>query len=438
MLSIVLLAGGSSSRFVPLTDKNLFPFLGKTLVERQLQNFSKFSFDEFIVIGNPENKPAIEAEITKLGIKAKVMVQVGEGQSGAVNTALAEVNMEGDLLVVNMNDVFEDSLLEKFNTLLPELRSEKQNMLTGYKVSKYFPGGYLVHENGFVSKVVEKPGAGNEPSDYVRLVFDYFHSKQELLANLKKASSSKDDVYETALTNMMGSGSKFRMLDYEGAWFTLKYPWHVLAMMEYFLGTIKGQTIADDVEVPDTARINGDVIIESGVKIFDGAVVNGPVYIGKNCILGNNALVRGSNLGDNCVVGFSSEVARSYFKSNVWLHMNYAGDSIIDNNVSFGSTAITANFRLDEANISVTVKGEKIDTGLTKLGNIIGPNVRIGVGTKLMPGVKIGAGSFIGSGLTLAQDVEANKFVDGKTELVVKDNKVDITSKSREHIKQNI
>lgn len=438
MLSIVLLAGGSSSRFAPLTDKNLFPFLGKTLVERQLTNFSKFKFDEFVVIGNQDNKPAIEAEINKLGLKAKVLVQEGEGQAGAVTTALSAVNMDGDLLVVNMNDVFEDGLLQKFNGMLPDLRSSKHNMLTGYKVSSYFPGGYLLHKDGFVSEVVEKPGAGNEPSDYVRLVFDYFQSKQELSDNLKQASSSKDDVYETALTKMMKSGNKFRMLDYEGAWFTLKYPWHVLAMMEYFLGTIKGQHVADDVKIADTARVNGNVIIESGVKIFDGAVINGPAYLGKNCIIGNNSLVRGSILGDNCVVGFSSEVARSYFKSNVWLHMNYAGDSILDNNISFGSTAITANFRLDEANISVNVKGEKVDTGLTKLGNIIGPNVRIGVGTKLMPGIKIGAGSFISSGLTLAQDVEPGKYVDGKTELVMKDNKIDITSKSREHIKQNL
>ena len=190
--------------------------------------------------------------------------------------------------------------------------------------------------------------------------------------------------------------------------------------------------------IAETAKVNGNVIIESGVKIFDNAVINGPVYIGKNCIIGNNALVRSSMLGDDCVVGFSSEVARSYLRSKVWLHMNYLGDSIIEDNVSFGSTAHTANFRLDEGTIKVNIKGEKIDSGLTKLGAIIGSNVRVGTAVSIMPGIKIGRGSFIGAGLVADEDVADGKFVYYKQEKQIKDNNVDISRVSRENLKKKI
>ncbi|MBW7953423.1 hypothetical protein H3C67_01415, partial [Candidatus Dojkabacteria bacterium] len=277
-----------------------------------------------------------------------------------------------------------------------------------------------------------------EPSKYVRLVFDYFHSVAELKSALEKASSSKDDVYETALADMMKAGNKFFMLNYSGVWKTIKYHWHVLDVMEYYLSTITTPSISSSATIAKTAVIKGNVIIEDNVKVFDGAVINGPAYIGKNCIIANNALVRSSIIGNDCVVGFASEVARSYLRDNVWLHMNYIGDSVIESNVSFGSTSLTANFRLDEQNVKVLVKGEKVDSQKNKVGAIIGSNVRIGTGVNIMPGITIGSNSFVSSGILLERDVAAGSFVKLKQELVVKENNFDISKTNRDEIKSKI
>jgi len=363
-------------------------------------------------------------------------VQKGDGQAGAALTALANIQNDGAVLIANMNDIFDESLFEAFNKFLKS--NTGTNALVGFYTEKYFPGGYLVLEDNYVKEVVEKPGEGKEPSEYVRLVFDYFNSAANLRQVLKATKSVKDDVYEVALSNMMKEGMKFEMIKHTGIWKTIKYPWHVLNVMEYFLSTIKGQKISKSANIAKSAKIIGNVIIEEGAKVFENAIVRGPAYVGRNTIVANNALVRDSMIGDDCVVGFATEIARSYISDSCWFHTNYVGDSILSRNVSMGSGAVTANLRLDEQDIYVNVKGEKVNTGLQKLGNIVGENVRIGINCSLSPGVKIGAHSMVGSNVLVTEDVENGKFMYVKQQNVVKDNKFDITRTSRDAIKKQL
>jgi bifunctional UDP-N-acetylglucosamine pyrophosphorylase/glucosamine-1-phosphate N-acetyltransferase len=393
---------------------------------------------EITVVTSEASQREISAEVERVCPTAKVVVQQGDGQSGAVFSALQDIS-QGEVLIVNMNDVFEDTLLSAFVQQRSDLLKLKRHMLTGYRVDNYFPGGYLsINDAGNVEDVKEKPGAGNEPSDYVRIVFDYFWDVAELKSALASAASSKDDVYEVALSGMMRSGQVFQMLPYEGKWQTLKYPWHLLEMMEYFLSTIAVPQISAEAVVDENATIKGNVIIEAGVKVMTGAVINGPAYIGKNTVVGNNALIRNSMVGENCVIGFATEVARSYLRDAVWCHMNYLGDSIVDSNVSFGSTTVTANLRLDEGEIPVGIKGERISSGRQKLGAIIGANCRFGVGVNIMPGVKVGAGSAIAPGIVLAQDVENESYVNGVWSIEVKKNRLDLGTIDRDKFKSII
>ncbi len=429
---IVLLAGGSSSRFKPLSEKNLYKFLGQSLVRRQVGLFQKNGFEDIMVVASESNFELLKEELAGIS-GVELLVQKGDGMAGASRTALDTLSEDKELLIVNMVDVFDESLISQFIEIREDLVSNKQCMLTGYKVEEYFPGGYLVFDDDdFISDIIEKPGAGNEPSSYVDIVFHYFYSSELLSTHLSDAKSEKDDVFEVALSNMMKAEISFKLLRYEGRWETIKYPWHVFGVMNYFLSKIEGQNISESAKIADSVIINGDVIIEDDVKIFDGAIINGPVYLGKGSIVGNNALVRSSMIGENCVVGFGSEVARSYFGSNIWLHKNYIGDSILENNIAFGSDSLTANFRLDEGNIKMNVKGERMDTGLDKLGVVIGSHVRVGVNTTFMPGVKVGTNAVVGPGISIEDDVEPNTFVKGEYELEVKENKLDISKLVRE------
>jgi bifunctional UDP-N-acetylglucosamine pyrophosphorylase/glucosamine-1-phosphate N-acetyltransferase len=437
-LNIIVLAGGQSTRFAPLKNKLSYTFLGKSLLEIQFQFLKKLRSKKIYVVANELNFDDFSRFQRENPIISTVM-QAGTGMAGAAMSALKEIDGLDSVLVLNMDDFFDDSLILGLSKRMEVAQKKKQGLLTGLWKEKYFPGGYLIlDKKGKVTGVVEKPGEGNEPSKYVKMVCDFFYSAEIFRQALVEAKTEKDDQYEVAIANLIKKKVVFDLFEYRGRWETIKFPWHVLGVMDFFLSKIKGQQIAPDVVVAKSAVIKGEVVIESGSKIFEGAVINGPVYIGKNCIIANNALVRHSMVGDGCVVGFATEVARSYLMGNVWLHKNYVGDSVFENNVSLGSNVVTGNLRLDETNVLVKVKEQNVDTGLNKLGAMIGSDVRVGIGAMLMPGIKVGAGSFIGPGVVIGSEVEENSYVVVKQELKIGENRISVKEVSREKFKKQL
>jgi bifunctional UDP-N-acetylglucosamine pyrophosphorylase/glucosamine-1-phosphate N-acetyltransferase len=438
-INVILLAGGSSSRLFPLQEKNLFPFLGRTALEIHLDRLKVLKPKKIVINVKKDSKDLYKNIVDSSVFKnIEIVEQKGGGMAGGVLTGLGRINPDEELLVLNANDYYYDSLVKDFKIIRGNLSTHKYGLIVGFKTEKYFPGGYLEVKNGLIKNIVEKPGPNNTPSDYVNIVFHYFPKADILMKALKKAKSDKDDVYEVALSSLMKNTLKFKMLKYSGEWKSIKYPWHILDVMDFYLSQIKGQKISKKTNISNKCTINGNVYIEDGVKVFDGAIINGPVYLGKNTIVANGALVRNSMIGKDCVIGYGTEVARSYLKSNVWLHQNYVGDSVFENNISFGSNVVTANLRLDEQNIFINIKGVRTDTQRNKLGALIGSNVRIGIGAMIMPGVKVGANSFVGPNVVLDKDIEENKFVEVNQTLKISRNKFDIGKTSRDEFAKKL
>jgi len=197
----------------------------------------------------------------------------------------------------------------------------------------------------------------------------------------------------------------------------VKYPWHLLPLLEHLLGSVTGRTIHPSAEIHPSAIIDGPVVIGEGVRVFPHAIVRGPCVIGPRTVIANNALVRGSSIGADCVIGYVTEVKSSILADHVWTHTSYIGESVIGRNVSFGAGCITGNLRLDEAEIDSAVQGEDRKTGLTKFGTVIGDDCRLGIHSGINPGKKIGAGSFVASHALVTEDIPDRSFVrmkDGK------------------------
>jgi bifunctional UDP-N-acetylglucosamine pyrophosphorylase/glucosamine-1-phosphate N-acetyltransferase len=193
-------------------------------------------------------------------------------------------------------------------------------------------------------------------------------------------------------------------LIYDGYWQPLKLPWHILDMSQLFLSKrLKPDNHAK--LIASSAVVGDNVYLGKGVRVMENAVIKGPSYIGDNSIIGTGSLIINSLIEKNCVVGFITEVTRSYIGEGSWLHRNYIGDSVLESQNHFGAGAVTANFRLDEDHIHTLVLGEKTNTKRTKFGAILGRETRVGVNSSLMPGVKIGSRAIIGPGVVLYHDV---------------------------------
>ncbi len=432
-MKLIVLAGGEGKRMWPIQqEKYLLPFLGQPLIYHTLKRVADgINFDEVIIVTKESSKDQIAKIASNLGLKFKIAIQSeSKGMADALLSAQKEIS--GEILIINAEDVLEESIYQDVLTLASD--SQADVVLAGLQVNKYFPGGYIKATGNSVQAIVEKPGEGNEPSDLVKLVVDYFKDGLALIEYLQNATSEKDDVYEIALAKMISDGLNIKFIKYSGVWIPLKYPWQILETGAYFLSSIE-QKIYPGAKISEKAIIEGNVVIEEGAKVFEGAVIKGPCYIGKNVIVGNNSMVRESDLEEGVVTGFNSDITRSYIGANSWFHTNYIGDSVIEADFGMGSGAILANLRLDDQ--TIRVGPEKVDSGRHKLGIIAGKGSRIGVNASTMPGVRVGSNSLVGPGVVLHEDVKDNTKILVKQEYQVSEHTPTLTSyeQFREKIK---
>ncbi len=433
-IKAVFLCGGQGKRMFPIAeDKFLLNFLGKPLLQHQIEAACRAGLSQFVMIGNPENIGKIK-QITGTIAGTKVGFALQKKSLGIADALKsAEALLRGQLLVINPNDVFSRSAYTKIITAAK--RTPASSYIVGYQVQEYFPGGYLqVNSRNELLHIVEKPKPGEEPSNLVNILIHCHNNSKELLRFMEAVQTARDDVYECALDNMVKAGHKIKVVPYKGFWAPIKYPWHIFKVMEYFLDNAQPR-IAPSARISEKATIEGNVMLSENVRVLENAVVRGPVYIGPNSIIGNSALVRDySHIGANSVIGYSTEVKHSYIGHNCWFHSNYVGDSIIDDNSSLGAGTVLANFRLDEANIQTKVGDSLVDTGYDKLGAIVGRSCRIGVNASLMPGVRVGSDSVVGPHVCLHNDLQANKTVLLGSRHQVTDNKTRLDEGKRREL----
>lgn len=381
--NILILAGGDGTRFWPLENKNLVSFLSKPLLKHIVEKLIPFS-DNLFVVGTQKVKTELDANIKFIQQNEKLP------QSQASAILSAKDALKGEVFILNANDILDFKIIKPFISKI--IAKKLEYALVSKKIKNYFPGGYLKIYKKKLTGIVEKPDPDKVPSDLVLLDVNYFADFSKLISMIESNYDSRDDLYEVVMDKSINL-LKSDYLKYEGFWYTIKYPWHILPMMQYFLSTLKQTKIGRNVKISNTAKIIG------------------PAFIDDNTIIGDFTMIRQSHIGKNCVIGGYSEVTRSYLSDGVMLHRNYVGDSILDKNVSMGAGAVTANYRFDAKSVISVVNNSKVDTQLAKLGTIIGQNCRIGVNAAILPGIKIGKNTFIGPAELVDQDLEEELFV---------------------------
>ena len=165
-------------------------------------------------------------------------------------------------------------------------------------------------------------------------------------------------------------------------------PWDALAELKDFILNLGGTLDKNEYD-----EISAGVWVHKTAKIAPTAYIAAPCIIGENTEVRHCAFIRGSVLvGKNCVVGNSTELKNSILFDKVQVpHFNYIGDSILGCGAHLGAGAITSNVKSDRTCVSVN----GIQTGLKKLGAIIGDGVEVGCNAVLNPGTVIGKNTFI-------------------------------------------
>lgn len=144
-------------------------------------------------------------------------------------------------------------------------------------------------------------------------------------------------------------------------------------------------------------HLEGRVWIHPSVKLPPFATIIGPAYIGAKTEIRPGAYIRGNVIaGEGCVLGNSSEFKNCLLLDNVQApHFNYVGDSILGNGAHLGAGVICSNLRLDQGKVIVRLPAVEVDTGLRKLGAILGDKAEVGCNSVLNPGTLLGPRALI-------------------------------------------
>lgn len=168
------------------------------------------------------------------------------------------------------------------------------------------------------------------------------------------------------------------------------YPWEALSGISDLIISIGSTLSLEEYDHP-----SDDVWISKTAKIYPNNYIAGPCIIGHNTEVRPGAFVRGSALvGDNCVVGNSTELKNVILFDNVQVpHYNYVGDSILGYKAHMGAGSITSNVKSDKMLVVIKNEGELIATNRKKVGAMLGDNVEVGCNSVLNPGTVIGRNS---------------------------------------------
>ena len=163
-----------------------------------------------------------------------------------------------------------------------------------------------------------------------------------------------------------------------------EYPWEALGGISEFIIQL-GNTLSKD----EYDEVSEHVWVSKSAAVAPTAFLGAPCIIGANTEVRHCAFVRGSALvGNNAVVGNSVELKNVILFDNVQVpHFNYVGDSILGYKAHMGAGSITSNVKSDQSNVVIHLPdGVNVDTGLMKMGAILGDNVEIGCNSVLNPG----------------------------------------------------
>lgn len=169
------------------------------------------------------------------------------------------------------------------------------------------------------------------------------------------------------------------------------------------------------------AYIGERVFIGEGTVVEDGAMIKGPAIIGRNCEIRHNAYIREFVLiGDNCTIGNACEIRHSVlFNEAIVPHLNYVGDSILGHRAHLGAGTKVSNYKLTGEAVSVDVEGRRVDTGLRKLGALLGDRAEIGCNAVLNPGSIVGRGAVIYPGVNWRGVLPPNTIAKNKATVEV-------------------
>ncbi|MNZ75167.1 Bifunctional protein GlmU [compost metagenome] len=427
----IVLAAGQGKRMKSKLYKVLHPVCGKPMVGHVVDVVKEAEAERTVVIVGHG------AEMVKsyLGSEAEYVLQEQQlGTGHAVRQAESLLGGEDGTTIV----ICGDTPLVQASTIksMLELHASSGAAATVLTASFDNPAGYgrvIRSEDGSVQRIVEQKDCSAEEAAVKEInTGTYCFDNKKLFAALAKVTSNNAQG-EYYLTDVIGifreAGETVQgyctsdLAEAIGVNDRVALAEAERLMRERINRThlLNGVTFID----ASSTYIEAGVKIGSDTIIYPGSVLRGSTVIGEDCVIGPQAdiadstigngvaikysvvaessigdassvgpfanLRPGSKLGVGCKIGDFVELKNATLDDGSKVsHLSYVGDAVVGKEVNIGCGAITVNY--DGYNKSLTE---------------IGDHAFVGSNVNLIAPVKIGAGAYVVAGSTVAKDVPA-------------------------------
>lgn len=388
-----ILAAGEGTRMRPLTaniPKPLLPVAGKPFIVHTIDALKKAGIKEATILIGWRGMRVREFLKDGKDLGIKITYEEQEKRLGTAHAiGLAKKHMKSKFLALNGDIILPPKSLKA----LMEFSRGKGNVVGLTSVEDPSNFGVVDLKGDIIQGIEEKPA--RPKSKLINAgVYVFQPAIFDAISKTKKSPRGEYEITDSLKILMKKKVYGFPL---PGDWIDVGRPWDLLKANGILMKDTRSKT---EGKVDRNVVIEGQVLIGKGTRVRSGTTILGPVVIGRDCSIGPNSFIRGSSyVGDRCKVGASSEVKNSIIMNETHIpHHNYVGDSIIGERCNLGSGTKIANLRLDEGTIRIFVKGKKVDTGLRKLGVIMGDDVKTGINASIDSGTIIGEDSYIGPG----------------------------------------
>ncbi|MDH5460238.1 MAG: sugar phosphate nucleotidyltransferase [Candidatus Bathyarchaeota archaeon] len=419
-MKAVILAAGEGVRLQPITltrPKHLIKVGGKPILERCLNMLKTSGVNEAVIVVHYMADAIREyfGDGKRFGLKIEYVEQkavLGTGNAVGV----AEPYVKDDFLLVYGDLLFTAEAAKK----VIGLHGKEKPAATMAVVPVEKPEDYGIVEfedEKHVKRIIEKPSRKEAPTNLANAGVYVFST--EIFEKIKETSTSARGEWEItdALSLLLREKKPVLAVKISTEdWFDIGRPWDLLEANRWMLMKMEHKVYG---RVENGAHLIGPVTVAETARIRSGAYIEGPAFIDEESDIGPNCYIRPcTSIGRKVRIGNACEIKNSIIMDNVHIgHLSYIGDSIIGENCNLGAGTITANYRLDAGTIKMMVKSKVVDSGRTKLGAVLGDDVKAGINVLFMPGVKVGNNSWIGPNVVVYRDLAANTMVSLKQDL---------------------
>jgi bifunctional UDP-N-acetylglucosamine pyrophosphorylase/glucosamine-1-phosphate N-acetyltransferase len=418
-LKAVILAAGEGVRLQPITStrpKHLISVGGKPILEHCLNAVRASGIEEAVIVTRYLGDAIRQyfGDGKRLRMKIEYVEQKETHGTGSALSA-AEPLVKEDFLLVYGDLLFSSNAVKN----VTELYSKEKPAATMAVVPVDRTEDYGIVEledERRVKRIVEKPKSEEAPTKLANAGIYVFSA--EIFDKIRETKASERGELE--LTDAIGLLLKNEKVVLAAKvsrddWMDIGRPWDLLEANRWALMK-REHKVRGFIE--NGAHLIGPVTVKETARIRSGAYIEGPAFIDEGSDIGPNCYIRPyTSIGKKVRIGNACEIKGSIIMDGVHIgHLSYVGDSIIGEDCNLGAGTITANYRLDGGTIKMMVKDKVVDSGRSKLGTVLGDEVKAGINALFMPGVKVGNNSWIGPGVIVYRDIPAD------TKIVLKQN----------------